>query len=486
MVVGLQDLIEILRNICRLIAATGQVLRYSVGEHWSRVPMVVQSAALLRAAAWRRDGLRLGEERRKGVQVGRIGRGSWLRTAIACLAPAPLCAAIVEHHDLARCEGRLRELFEVPQSLLGIATSVAGAIAVSFPLSAHHASAIWDEPHRPCGAPMSDRVAAVTKTSSPSIEPIMFAWSWRGTPIPVVYELSGPAGAEPILMLPAMSTVSTRDELRALAHHLETRRCVITDWPGFGDTARPRLDYDRDLCRGFLEDLVAHLQRGLNRPSFPVVACGHAAGYAIDLEARQPGTFTHLVLIAPTWRGPLPTMMSGRKPIQAAHPAIDPRADNRGAALPAERLPARRADDVPQTRVRRSHLLDRRPPCRSHAPDPPARRPLCFGLLRHRRPRPVRRPRRLPCRGPTRSSPDPDALRARYATQVSGRNGSARGPAGHRNQAAGSRHAWNGRGACGRLGTADRRLSLGEISAIGRPTLTLKSVVHHPLKIARR
>ena len=163
---------------------------------------------------------------------------------------------------------------------------------------------------------MSDRVAAVTKTSSPSIEPIMFAWSWRGTPVPVGYEVSGPAGAEPILMLPAMSTVSTRDELRALAHHLETRRCVITDWPGFGDTARPRLDYDRALCRGFLEALVAHLRSELKRPSFPVVACGHAAGYAIDLEARHPGTFTRLVLIAPTWRGPLPTMMSGRKPVQ--------------------------------------------------------------------------------------------------------------------------------------------------------------------------
>jgi pimeloyl-ACP methyl ester carboxylesterase len=47
-----------------------------------------------------------------------------------------------------------------------------------------------------------------------------------------------------------------------------------------------------------------------------VIACGHAAGYAIDLEARHPGTFTHLVLIAPTWRGPLPTMMGGRKPFQ--------------------------------------------------------------------------------------------------------------------------------------------------------------------------
>jgi pimeloyl-ACP methyl ester carboxylesterase len=148
------------------------------------------------------------------------------------------------------------------------------------------------------------------------MDSITFPWSWRRTPVPVGYEVSGPAGAEPILMLPAMSTVSTRAELRALANHLESRRCIITDWPGFGDTARPRLDYDRALCRGFLEELVAHLEGELERRSFPVVACGHAAGYALDLEARHPGTFTHLVLIAPTWRGPLPTMMGGRKPIQ--------------------------------------------------------------------------------------------------------------------------------------------------------------------------
>jgi pimeloyl-ACP methyl ester carboxylesterase len=145
------------------------------------------------------------------------------------------------------------------------------------------------------------------------MESITFPWSWRRTPVPVGYEVSGLAGAEPILMLPAMSTVSTRAELRALANHLESRRCIITDWPGFGDTTRPRLDYDRALCRGFLEELVAHLQGELERRSFPVVACGHAAGYAIELEARHPGTFTHLVLIAPTWRGPLPTMMNGRK-----------------------------------------------------------------------------------------------------------------------------------------------------------------------------
>ena len=148
------------------------------------------------------------------------------------------------------------------------------------------------------------------------IEANTFAWSWRGTPVPVGYELSGPGGADPILMLPALSTVSTRDELKALAQRLEARRCIITDWPGFGDTARPRLDYDRDLCRSFLEAMVAHLRGGLEKSAVPVIACGHAAGYAIDLQARQPGAFTHLVLIAPTWRGPLPTMMNGRKPIQ--------------------------------------------------------------------------------------------------------------------------------------------------------------------------
>jgi pimeloyl-ACP methyl ester carboxylesterase len=164
---------------------------------------------------------------------------------------------------------------------------------------------------------MSDRMASVTEASSPAIKSATFAWRWCGTDIPVGYEVLGPAGAEPVLMLPALSTVSTRDELRALARHLGSRRCIITDWPGFGDTARPRLDYDRALCRGFLEDLVTHLGGERARRSFPVVACGHAAGYAIDLEARHPGTFTQLVLIAPTWRGPLPTVMGGRKPIQA-------------------------------------------------------------------------------------------------------------------------------------------------------------------------
>jgi pimeloyl-ACP methyl ester carboxylesterase len=163
---------------------------------------------------------------------------------------------------------------------------------------------------------MSDRDATVTVAMPPSGAPGTFAWSWSGTPIPVTYELSGPAGAEPVLLLPAMSTVSTRDELSGLARRLGRHRVVVSDWPGFGDTASPAIDYDAALGRGFLHALVDHLEVEFGRTAFPVVACGHAAGYAIDLAARRPGTFSRLVLIAPTWRGPLPTMMNGRRPVQ--------------------------------------------------------------------------------------------------------------------------------------------------------------------------
>jgi pimeloyl-ACP methyl ester carboxylesterase len=161
---------------------------------------------------------------------------------------------------------------------------------------------------------MVDRGA--TATGPPSRTPRTFAWRWSGTPIPVTYELSGPDGAEPVLLLPALSTVSTRDELHELARRIGRHRVLISDWPGFGDTARPAIDYDAALFRGFLEALVDHLKVELGRAALPVIACGHAAGYAIDLAARRPGTFSRLVLIAPTWRGPLPTMMSGRRPVQ--------------------------------------------------------------------------------------------------------------------------------------------------------------------------
>ena len=142
-----------------------------------------------------------------------------------------------------------------------------------------------------------------------------FDWWWRGVAIPVRYDLFGANDRARVLLLPALSTVSTRDEMAALARLLSRGRgLLVTDWPGFGDNPRPALDYEPDLYRAFLEALLAHL--GDPPGARAVVAAGHAAAYAIDVEARRPATFAKLVLIAPTWRGPLPTVMGGRRPIQ--------------------------------------------------------------------------------------------------------------------------------------------------------------------------
>ena len=158
--------------------------------------------------------------------------------------------------------------------------------------------------------------ASVSERQRAHEEVSVFEWAWHETRFRIGQDVSSSGTREPLLMLPAMSTVSTREELQALADALVGRCTVRVDWPGFGNVARPKLDYSPALYRQFLQDLGAHLRQQSGAGMFPVVACGHAAGYAVDLAARVPGTFSGLILIAPTWRGPLPTVMEGRRPVQ--------------------------------------------------------------------------------------------------------------------------------------------------------------------------
>jgi pimeloyl-ACP methyl ester carboxylesterase len=137
----------------------------------------------------------------------------------------------------------------------------------------------------------------------------MYEWSWQGESVRVVYEVCGVGAA--ILLLPAFSTVSSRSEMFGLATLLRDEFEVTTvDFPGFGDSARLRLDYAPVLYHQFLADFVREVF------STPVilVAAGHSAGYAIDLAASLPHDISKLILVAPTWRGPLPTMARGQKP----------------------------------------------------------------------------------------------------------------------------------------------------------------------------
>jgi pimeloyl-ACP methyl ester carboxylesterase len=132
-------------------------------------------------------------------------------------------------------------------------------------------------------------------------------WSWRDRDVALGIETRGKGPV--VLMLPALSSISTRAEMRPLAQQLASEFTTITvDWPGFGDLPRPAVAWEPDTYRAFL----AHLLKEVPTPA-GTVAAGHAAGYLIGHAAEHPGSAGRLCLIAPTWRGPLPTMMGGRR-----------------------------------------------------------------------------------------------------------------------------------------------------------------------------
>lgn len=112
-----------------------------------------------------------------------------------------------------------------------------------------------------------------------------------------------------VVLLPALSSISTRAEMRPLLERLAPHMPVASmDWPGFGARAKARRNWTPDLLSQALEGVLAAL-----KPT-ALVAAGHAATYALDYAARHPGHLRRMVFVAPTWRGPLPTMMKGQRP----------------------------------------------------------------------------------------------------------------------------------------------------------------------------
>jgi pimeloyl-ACP methyl ester carboxylesterase len=113
-----------------------------------------------------------------------------------------------------------------------------------------------------------------------------------------------------VVLLPALSSISTRDEMRFVFDRLSSQFHVATvDWPGFGDLARPQEDWSPEILSAFLDWFLTEIVS----PPHAVVAAGHAATFALHQAVCRPGTIERLVLIAPTWRGPLPTMMDGER-----------------------------------------------------------------------------------------------------------------------------------------------------------------------------
>jgi pimeloyl-ACP methyl ester carboxylesterase len=114
-----------------------------------------------------------------------------------------------------------------------------------------------------------------------------------------------------VVLLPALSSISTRGEMRPLLDRLQSQfHVVVVDWPGFGDRPRPRGDWSPEMLSAFLDWLLTEIVS----PPHAVIAAGHAATYALYQAVHHPGAIERLVLIAPTWRGPLPTVMNGPRP----------------------------------------------------------------------------------------------------------------------------------------------------------------------------
>ena len=130
-----------------------------------------------------------------------------------------------------------------------------------------------------------------------------YNWEYQGKNVTIAYETLGQG--DPVLLLPAFSTVSSRTELAGISQILAPHVQVMAlDWLGFGESDRPPIHYNRSLYQQLLQDFV----RDCCPHPLAIVAAGHAAGYAMQLAQHQPSVCTKLLLVAPTWKGPLRAM----------------------------------------------------------------------------------------------------------------------------------------------------------------------------------
>ena len=130
----------------------------------------------------------------------------------------------------------------------------------------------------------------------------------NGRDVRVTLERRGPENGDLWLLLPALSTVSSRGEWHDFADAMdECCQLVSFDWPGFGDSERPAIAYNANTLREALTGILQHLQ-GADLNKINVVAAGHSAPIALGLAEQCSRQWAQIVVVAPTFRGPLPTM----------------------------------------------------------------------------------------------------------------------------------------------------------------------------------
>src|SRR5262249_11909156 len=119
--------------------------------------------------------------------------------------------------------------------------------------------------------------------------------NWRGKTIRLASDASG--SGPTVLLLPALSSISSRREMRPLQERLALRYSTLAvDWPGFGDASRPQVDWGPQAYADFLAFLLSSV---MVEPH-AIIAAGHAATYVLAHAANVSPPKPRLVLIAPT------------------------------------------------------------------------------------------------------------------------------------------------------------------------------------------
>lgn len=175
-------------------------------------------------------------------------------------------------------------------------------------------------------SPNAAQTALANEAFKSSVKPQTRSWTWNrsGGNVSIYYEEytdnTGSGPLQTLLLLPTISDVSTTEEWCAVALDLLNRnssqwRILIVDWPGFGLSDRPRMDYTADSLEGFLREFVTAADSPLSASDAPpiIVGAGHAASLAMRAVKKGLIKARAIAAVAPTWAGPMPIVF-GREP----------------------------------------------------------------------------------------------------------------------------------------------------------------------------
>jgi len=118
-------------------------------------------------------------------------------------------------------------------------------------------------------------------------------YRWRG--MDVAYTEAGDPETQTVLLLHGMNAAGTSHEFEPIAVELaEECHVVAPDFPGFGRSDRPPIEYDADLYADFVREFADDVVPGAS-----CVASSLSGSYAA-IAQQETGVFSDLLLVCPT------------------------------------------------------------------------------------------------------------------------------------------------------------------------------------------